>query len=219
MDTLYLDYENYLIGAAKDVGMHNFFGAEPGGANQQRAIACIRYALEELLCWDEEEAVKKFDTYTLNLMKLQRLADFIRYPDEIPQRDPRYILSLLYPHLVHMNLQELVKDVYIRVLSHECQFPKEYFSGPNGFYRYCICLQYLIENYHPVSSLDELYQFFTSSDGNRFLMEYRLKVPADHLKIDILDCIHELTADYPESQLYFTYYSFCRSYKAAGGEI
>ena len=43
MDTLFMDYENSLIGANKDIGIYNFYGAEAGGANQQRAVTCIRY--------------------------------------------------------------------------------------------------------------------------------------------------------------------------------
>ena len=49
MDTLYTDYENFLIGNSKDVGKHNFYGAAPGGANQQRALSLLHYALEEVL--------------------------------------------------------------------------------------------------------------------------------------------------------------------------
>ncbi|MCC2254585.1 hypothetical protein LKD70_09170 [Ruminococcus sp. CLA-AA-H200] len=210
MDTLYLNYENYLIGATNDIGMQNFFGAEPGGANQQRAVSCIKYALEEVLGWDMEECIQKFDSYILSLMKLERLADFIEYPDEVEPRDTRYILSLMYPKRVHLNLRQLVIEVYDRVLNHESHFPKEYFSGPNGFFRYCICLQYLITNYHPVESIDELYQFLMSNDGSRFLMEYRLKVPADHLEIDLLDCVHEITDHDENSSLYYGYYQFLR---------
>ena len=44
MDSLFSEYENSLIGAQKEIGIYNFYGAEPGGANQQRALLCIRYA-------------------------------------------------------------------------------------------------------------------------------------------------------------------------------
>ena len=92
MDTLFYDYENSLIGESKDIGMYNFFGSAAGGANQQRAVACIRYALEEVLGWDVEESIQKFDDYMIKAMKLTRVVDFINYPDEVPDRDPRYIL-------------------------------------------------------------------------------------------------------------------------------
>ena len=47
METLFLDYENCLINLQKDIGIYNFYNAEPGGANQQKALSCIRYAIEE----------------------------------------------------------------------------------------------------------------------------------------------------------------------------
>lgn len=208
MDTLFMDYENSLIGASKDIGIYNFYGAEAGGANQQRAVTCIRYVLENVLQWTVEESIQKFDSYMITLMKLERVVDFIRYPDEVRDRDPRYILSLVYPERVHLNLETMVLEIYKDVLAHEAQFPREYFAGANGFYRYCICLQYLIMHYHPITSLDELYGFITSQEGKRFLMEYRLKVPAEQLEINPLDCLYELTKDNKLSTLYYCFYSF-----------
>ena len=78
MDTLFMDYENSLIGAGKDIGIYNFYGSESGGANQQRAITCIRYALENVLGWTVEESIQKFDSYIITLMKLERIVDFYR---------------------------------------------------------------------------------------------------------------------------------------------
>ena len=87
MDTLFMDYENSLIGANKDIGIYNFYGAEAGGANQQRAVTCIRYVLENVLQWTVEESIQKFDNYMITLMKLERVVDFIRYPDEVRGRN------------------------------------------------------------------------------------------------------------------------------------
>lgn len=208
MDTLFMDYENSLIGASKDIGIYNFYGAESGGANQQRAVICIKYVLENVLEWEEEEAIKKFDDYIIRIMKLERVVNFIKYPEEIRPRDPLYILSLVYPERVHLNLNQMVVDIYKNVLAGDSQFPREYFAGANGYYRYCICLQYLITHYRPASSLDDLYGFIISNDGRRFLSEYRLKVPADQLDIDPLDCLYELTADETYSKLYYSLYKF-----------
>ena len=215
METLFLDYESYLIKSRKDIGLYNFYNAEPGGANQQRALSCIKYAIEKVLQWDIEETLLKFDEYMIHAMRLERLVDFINYPKEVPERNPRYILSLLYPNRIHINYQDMVVHVYKEVLARRMQFPREYFLGVEGFYRYCICLQYLITHYHPVSSVDELYQFLCSSEGNKFLSAYRLKTPADQLEINILDCIHELTKDEKDSDLYYHFYSFMHESKNA----
>ena len=136
MDTLYTDYENFLIGNSKDVGKHNFYGAAPGGANQQRALSLLHYALEEVLEWDEEESIKKFDKYMIKALKLERVVDYIKYPAEVPDRDPRYILSLLYPDRIKLNYTQMVMEVFQRVLNGKGQFPREYFAGVDGFFRF-----------------------------------------------------------------------------------
>ncbi len=208
METLFLDYEYYLINLQKDIGMYNFFNAEPGGANQQKALNCIRYAIENVLQWDIEETILKFDDYMIRIMKLERMADFIVYPKEVPKRSPRYILSLLYPQRVRLNYHDLVINVYKDVLAHKMQFPREYFAGADGFYRFCLCLQYLITHYHPVQNITDLYEFVSSPEGRRFLTVNRLQIPADQLEIHIYDCLHELTKDEPNSELYFYLYKF-----------
>lgn len=212
MDTLFFDYESSLISTEKrNIRDYGFFGTEPGGMNQQRALSIIRYALEKVLEWDVETAVQKFDDYIIRVMKLDQFTRFIYYPVEIPEKDPRYILSLLYPEKVKINYTQLVIKLYKNVIESNMQFPREYFMGIDGYYRYCICLQYLIESYHPVRSIDEIYQFILSAKGNIFLMDYRLKVPAEQLQIDILDCIHEITKELEDSDMYYCYYLFRRA--------
>ena len=214
MDTIFLDYENTLIGRQKELNSNNFYGPEPGGANQKKALTLIRYVIENILNWDMEEAVRKFDYYMIKLMKLERVALYIKRPDEIEYNDTRYILSLLYPQRVKMNPQQLIEDTYQKVIEGKEQFPRDYFTGTNGFYRFCTCLQYLISNYKSFSSIDEIYRFFTAPAGKRFLFEYRLRVPASQLEIDILDSIHVVTSNLENADMYYAYYSFNEQLKA-----
>lgn len=215
MDTLFMDYEDSLISETpKTIRDFDFFGVEPGGANQKRALSVIRYALEDVLGWDVETSTEKFDAYIIQVMKLDRFLDFIKYPIEIPEKSPRYILSLLYPERIKINYTQMVIDLYESVLSGDSQFPREYFMGIDGYYRFCICLQYLVEHRRPVSSLDELYTFITSPAGSNFLMENRLKVPAMQLQIDILSCLHEITRELEDSSLYYSFYRFLEQREA-----
>ena len=48
MDFIYIEYDDLLIGR-KDLDIYNFYGTEPGGANERRALSCIRYCLEQVL--------------------------------------------------------------------------------------------------------------------------------------------------------------------------
>ena len=208
MDTLFMDYENSLIGANKDIGIYNFYGAEAGGANQQRAVTCIRYVLENVLQWTVEESPSEIRQLHDYLDETRTCRRFYPLSRRSKGPGPTLSLSLIYPERVHLNLETMVLEIYKDVLAHEAQFPREYFAGANGFYRYCICLQYLIMHYHPITSLEELYGFITSPEGKRFLMEYRLKVPAEQLEINPLDCLYELTKDNKMSTLYYCFYSF-----------
>lgn len=209
MDSMYIDYDNSLIGRIPYVEAYNFYGADATNSNQQRALSCIRYAIEEILGWDEDEAIKKFDEYIINEMKLIKVIAYIDYPTEVPYGDPKYILSLLYPDKIKMNQGMLIENVYKSVLEgNGKQFPREYFIGGIGFKRFCFCVKYLLENYKIFSDLESIYDFFNSAEGKKFLYDYRLKVPADQFSINIIDVIHYITKDEPNSDLYYTYYLY-----------
>ncbi len=212
MDSIYVDYDNSLIGRSPSIESYNFYPAEASKNNQQRALICIRYAIEKILCWDEDKAIKKFDEYMIKKMKLEKIIKYIEFPIEVPYGDPQYILSLLYPHRIKLDQQQLIENVYQNVLAGKGkQFPREYFVGGIGFKRFCFCLKYLIENIKTFSTIEEIYSFFCSSDGKKFLYEYRLKVPADQFFININDVIHYITRESPNSDLYYNYFTFLQS--------
>ena len=217
MDSILYDYEQVLIGNREAISQFNFYGANPGGLNQNRALSCIKYILEEILQWNIDLAKKKFDMYMIQLMKMDRLVEYIDFPPEVEFGDGLYILSLIYPEEIKLDQKNMIENVYKNVLDGKGQFPREYFIGQKGFYRFCICLCYLIANYKPFASLDEIYCFLVSKEGRKFLDDYRLKIPMEHLNIDILECVYSLTDDDENSKLYFTYYkylqSFARMYK------
>ena len=232
MDTIYIDYDDTLIGRTPCVNAYNFYGPKPGGANERKALECIRYALEKVLGWTPEEAVQKFDAYIIRIMKLESLVAYISFPIEVPCGNVRYILSLLYPGLVRVSQEKLVEETFEAVLEsarkkeaarksggtveeeHLKQFPREYFSGTDGFHRFACCVRYIIENYRPMGSVAEVYAFFSSPEGRRLLYDFRLKVPADLFAIDLMSVIRYITRDEPDSDLYFCYHAFLRELDA-----
>ena len=214
MNELKLEYLEVLLGNKDGISPYHFVNALPGGTNQQKALECIRFAIEDVLGWDVQTARQKFDSYMVRLLKLERLADFIVYPPELGPRDCRYILALLYPDSIHLSEQGLIEELYQKILDGNAQFPREYFLGQKGFYRFCVCLCYLISHYRPFEDLEALYRFLSSPDGRAWLDQYRLRVPMEHLGIDLLKCVWELTKDQPHSTLYYCYYRFCQAYTA-----
>lgn len=208
MDALYLDYEDVLIGRRPDIPPDYFFGQKPIDFNQKLAVKLIRYAVEEILGWSKEMALKKLDGYMLRTMRLTKLNKYICWPAEIRIGDPAYILHLLYPNDIKFNKRRLVEELFVRVMDGEMPFPHEYFAGTEGFWKYCVCFSYLVNHYRTFQSVDELYQFFLSEQGNRFLDIHRMRTPRDILSIDMCDVIHCVTSQEPGADFYYGFYKF-----------
>lgn len=214
MDSIFIDYEDSLIGRKNEIGAYQFYGRTPGGANQQRAITVIRYALETLLRWNKADILQKFDEYIIRKMKLTKLLNYIDWPVEVEKGDPHYILYLLFPDDVKMDGHSLAEQTLRYVLDGKGSFPREYFSGTDGYYRYCICIRYLIDNNLVFYNLDDLYSFFLSEKGNAFLEKNRVKVPAEMLGINIIDVLHDLTKDETNSDIIYLFHKFLLEHKS-----
>ena len=60
MDTCLIDYDDSLIGRIPYVDAYNFYGPEPGDANEKKALSCIRYALEKKHCLVSAMPLKRY---------------------------------------------------------------------------------------------------------------------------------------------------------------
>lgn len=214
MEKIYSDYETLLIGKTTTIAPYNFYKASERGANSRISISCIRYAIEELLGWTVEEAELKFDEYIIHLMHMEQLVDNLIFPPEVPYGDPKYILHLLYPRIIRYDFNKSVEDVLLSVLNKEGSFPREFFLGEGGFYRYTVCLSYVLNNFMSFDSTPEIYEFILSARGRRFLSRMRLWVPADQMGIDLLECIYVATKDDDEdAYFYYCFYQFQSEYE------
>ena len=116
---------------------------------------------------------------------------------------------MLYPEHVSFNAYEQAENMIKNIIKNErSQFPRNYFSGTDGFIRYCISIKYLIDHYLDFSTYGEMFDFFNSPEGLNFLNEYRLKVPASQFAININEALHYLSAGSPEGDLYYRMYEF-----------
>ena len=218
-NTILVEYDDSLIGRTEYLDSANFYSVTPGGVNQALALQVIRYALEKMLEWEPKTSIAKFDRYMIRLMNLDQVVRYIDYPAEIEYGDPRYILACLYPGRIKLDEQTLVQETYRRVLEagsgddKKVQFPREYFSGGAGFRRFCLCLKYLVENTLKIKNVEELYDFFDSPAGKKYLYDFRLKVPAEQFSISMPDVIHYVTHDEPHSDLYYFKHKFDMEYK------
>ena len=210
MSILLSDYENSLVGRYPEISGAYFASCDPGGANQKTAITLIKFAIENVLGWNDDEAIKRLDRYILRKMKLSGALEFIDFPPEVRKGDPKYLLSILYPDKVHLNTNQLVDEVYKRVIegNDKIQFPRGYFTGIEGFYRFCACFRYFCMHFFPFDSVQDIYEFYLSPQGKVILDEYRLLVPARQFNINFLDVIHECSKGLPHAEMFYCFYKF-----------
>lgn len=208
MSSLFIAYEDFLIGRTSGISNYYFYGTDAGGANENVALSCFRYAIENLLQWSPSVAIRRFDNYIIEQLKLDKIMNYIHFPVEIEKGSAEYILSRLYPQHLRLTQKDLVEKIYIGVLRNSRQFPREYFVGADGFRRFCYCLRYLIVNYLVFYHIEEVYQFFYTKKGIQMLSAFRLRIPAIHLGISLYDAIYAISKDNEDSRLYYCYYKF-----------
>lgn len=166
------EYEEVLIGQKKRIPQ-NYFSMDKAG-NERVAITVIRYALETLLGWSAQDAVRMFRPEYIGFMHLDQAVQNINFPCDVPHDDTEYILYLLYPKRVDYNVKKYTIRIYESVFKGEIRYPKDYMYGWLGMLRAKICLQYALNRDKVFKSADELYRFFASKEGRRYLKKAKL---------------------------------------------
>ena len=205
------EYEELLIGERKEFSQYFF---EDNICTEDLVLECIRYACEKLLKWTPKQACSLFNTRIVDMMKMRMMINYIEFPLELEkEKDYYYVMHKLYPDIMPFSVEDSVINMYKRILNGKVQFPREYATGPEGITKICICLQYAIEHYHPFHSVKEMYVFFTSMDGTRFMKKYQLFSIMTLLGMDPLTLLHETLPEDQKSDFYFYYYSFWKKYR------
>ena len=208
MSILLSSYEDSLIGRAPEISTSFFFGTEPGGENQKITLTLLHFAFEYILGWEPKDVIQRMDMYYIRKMKLSKALNFISFPVDVKKTNVKYILSLMYPDMVQLDPNERAEVVFKKVVDTGKQFPREYFIGIEGFYRFCACFRYFIEYYYPLNNIQEIYEFCFSAQGKKILNELRLLVPAKQFEINFMDVIHECTQKSPHAEFYYNYFVF-----------
>lgn len=71
------EYEEVLIGNKKKISTWYFVFDKKG--NERVAISVIRYAIENLLGWDIQTAIRLFNKNYISFMKLDQMIKYIAY--------------------------------------------------------------------------------------------------------------------------------------------
>jgi len=202
------EYDQILIGKKKSFAPTYFpFNDEQ---NEKLALDVFKYAVENYLEWTPEETKMYLNADIIKQMKLNFVTRFIRFPAELdPKKDFFYIAHLMYPDKIKYNTKELILNVYKKVLDGTlCKFPKEYKEGARGFMCAGVCFQYMLEQYFQFSGIEELYEYFASSNGMKALKQYRLASMCSEMFESPLDYLHESLPNRQKNEFLYRRYKF-----------
>ena len=206
--SLMFEYELILLGKKNSFAPYFFnYNAE---YNEKIALEVFRYAIEDFLGWSPEEAKTYLNMEILKIMKLDTIVRFIRFPAELNmEKDLFYIAHLLYPKQINFNGRELVLRTYKEVLDGILyKFPKEYLSGSMGVKRACICFQYMVSQFLPFNNVEEMYKFFSTTNGVKALKKYRLYAICTDIFDYPIDFLHESLSSSQKNEFFYHYYKF-----------
>lgn len=209
-NSILVEYDDVLIGRKKAITKDYFYGETKRELNRIPVRQILKYAVTYLLEWDDDTAYYCFDEYMMQFLHLKDILKYIDYPDEVKKYDPHYTLSFINPK-IHIDEQTLIYDLFKRVNSgEESQFPRNYFLGGKGIMRYSYCIKYIIETELFPESIPEIYDFFSSSQGRKCIIDHHLRIAMVDYKIDIYYVIYAITASLPMSRFWYSYYLFRR---------
>lgn len=206
--SLMFEYELILLGKKNSFAPYFFnYNAE---YNERNALEVIRYAIEDFLGWSPQEAKIYLNGEIVKLMKLDTIVRFVRFPAELdPEKDLFYLAHLLYPRQINFNGRELILRTYKEVLDGVLyKFPKEYLSGSMGVTRACICFQYMIQQFLPFNNIEEMYKFFSTTNGVKALKKYRLYAICTDIFDYPIDFLHESLSRKQKNEFFYHYYKF-----------
>lgn len=210
MSTKGILYDYDLIYLGKKKVFSNTFFTGNKSSNEDLAISVFKYAIEYYLRWTPEETAKYLNYEYIRLLKLNSLLSYIDFPEELDKnKDMFYIAHLMYPNRIQYNMKDLVINTYRKILKGEkYKFIKNYMSGTKGYINACICFQFMIEQFLQFSSIEEMYKYFSASDGTKTLRKYRLLAICNEMFHSPLDYLHEALPDNQKNEFLYKYYKF-----------
>ncbi|MDR0286667.1 MAG: hypothetical protein LBI03_03015 [Clostridiales bacterium] len=202
------EYEDVLVGNRKMIS--NYYFAYNANGNMKMALKIMKYAFDTYLHWTPDQLRDCLNFEVIERLRLQQLLRFIIFPVELnPENDLFYIAWQLYPKTVHFNERDLILRVYKNLLEKKIhKYPKGFFDGTYGSQRAQVCLRYMIEQYLPFNSVDELYEYFSTQKCLKALRQNKLTVVCHDLFETPLEYLHKSLPKEQQNQFLFYFYDF-----------
>ena len=202
------EYEDMLIGNRK--AMSTYYFSYNSNGNMKLALQIMNHAFDTYLHWSPEQLRDCLTMEVMERLKLQPLLRYVIFPVELDStKDLFYIAWQLYPGTVHFSEKDLILRVYKNLLSKQIQkYPKEFFDGRYGSIRAQVCLRYMIEQYLPFNTIDDLYDYFASIKCNKVLRQNRLLDACRDLYDSPVEYLHKSLPKEQQNQFLYRYYDF-----------
>ena len=219
---LMYEYNDILMGRRRGFAPYHF--QEDAMGNHRKALCMFDYVFKRFLNWNPNMVRDFISLPLLRTMKVDCLLRYVRFPPEAdPNKDLAYLAWLLYSETRTLTPRELALSTYKDVLDGRLnKFPKGFFDGEAGRLRLKNCLQYMINQYVPVSNIAELYGLFASKKSKGILKRYRILNFCMDLYDSPLDLLHDALANSQKDEcryLYLKYRSVNEEYAARGCEL
>lgn len=175
-------------------------------AKNEDVVGLLRYVFQDFLNWSADEMILYTTPKLIEELHLERVLKKISYPPELDRtKDLFYLASIVYPDQVHISRQEMVLNIYQKVLDGELhKFPKNFFMTVRQKNNVYICLRYAISHYLVVHSIEELYDYFTNTRlAAAFLKKVKLWSVCNDYFTSPVQMLHEALPEDQRSGLYY----------------
>ena len=204
-------YDQVLIGRKQTCGKELFESTmnnqkEYNPIDEQRALKILRYAFEYYLGWTPEQIRANIDEEILKKMKLDGIVrQRIQFPMELdPMQNLQYLVHRMYPERYTYNARQAIEEYYDRVLSGDVKrFKKGFFTSKDGTERAQICFRRMLQMIGPFEKVEQIYDLFASTEGNRVLAKYKLHSAGRDLYPFPIDFLHYSLPEQERNELYY----------------
>jgi len=182
--------------------------------NEEEVITLCRNLLKTIfrkyIGWTPEQIRDCLTPDIVAKYKLKVLIDRLPCPPELDRtKELCFVAWDLYPRTKNVSDLDLVRHVYDKVLDGRLiKFPKGYFGDAVGEEKAIVLFQMMMDRYlsGTFCTIEEAYDFFSSSKARAFIDEHRLITPLKELFSCPLDYFHASLGDSQRSsELYMKY--------------
>lgn len=216
-ENLIYEYQQMLLDEDKTFpsGYFTEKNADHKRKNEVSAIAVIKYAIENLLGWTPEQMQRNLNYGIICKLRLRHFLDYIDFQPEVNvDKDFDAIAAKIYPDRIRIDERALVIKTFERALSGEIsKLPKAFFEDKSGRDRAIICLNYVISQKCVFNDIQDVYAFFVSPQGKRFIQHNRLSSAQRLLWESPLDYIHDSLNEADRNEVWFHYYKLFEKLK------